>query len=97
VLKKLNGRLFPIGFIKFLWYRRKIKGLRIFGFFVIPEFRKKAVSGAILYRYYLNAPKKGYKHGEGSTIGETNLAMRNDIERSGAKLYRTYRLFKKEI
>lgn len=97
VLKKLNGRLFPFGFIKFLWYRRKIKGLRIFVFFVIPEFRKKAVSGAILYRYYVNGQKNGYHHGEGSTIGETNLAMRNDIERSGGKLYRTYRLYKKEI
>jgi GNAT superfamily N-acetyltransferase len=97
VLKKLNGSLFPFGFLKFLWYRRKITGLRIFGMFVIPEFRKKAVSGAMLYKCYENAIKRGYKYGEGSTIGETNHAMRNDIEKTGGLLYRTYRLFKKEI
>jgi GNAT superfamily N-acetyltransferase len=97
VLKKLNGSLFPFGFIKFLWYRRKITGLRIFGMFVVPEFRKKAVSGAMLYKCYENAIKNGYKYGEGSTIGETNHAMRNDIEKTGGLLYRTYRLYKKEI
>jgi GNAT superfamily N-acetyltransferase len=97
VLKKLNGSLFPFGFLKFLWYKRKITGLRIFVMFVIPEFRKKAVSGAMLFKCYENAIKNGYKDGEGSTIGETNLAMRNDIEKTGGLLYRTYRLYKKEI
>ena len=97
VLKKLNGRLLPTGFIKYLWYKRKITGLRIFVLFVIPEFRKKAVSGAILYKYYENGIKKGYKYAEGSTIGETNIPMRTDIEKTGGILYRTYRLYKKEI
>lgn len=97
VLKKLNGRLFPFGFIKFLWYRKKIKGFRIFVMFVIPEYRKKAVSAAMLYRIYRNGLEKGYEHAEGSTIGETNIPMRNDIERTGALNYRTYRLFRKDI
>jgi GNAT superfamily N-acetyltransferase len=97
VLKRLNGKLLPFGFLKFLWYKRRITGLRIFGMFVVPEFRKKAVSGAMLYKCYENAIKNGYRYGEGSTIGETNIPMRTDIEKTGGLLYRTYRLYKKEI
>lgn len=97
VLKRLNGNLFPFGFLKFFWYKRKIDGFRIFILFVVPEFRKKAVSSAMLYKFYKNGIKKGYKYAEGSTIGETNLAMRADIEKTGADHYRTYRLYKKEI
>lgn len=97
VLKKLNGKILPFGFLKYLWYKRKIDGFRIFILFVIPEFRKKAVSGAMLYKFYKNGMRKGYKWAEGSTIGETNIPMRLDIERTGATHYRTYRLYKKEI
>lgn len=97
VLKKLNGKILPFGFLKFFWYKRKIKGFRIFIIFVIPEFRKKAVSSAMFYYFYKNGLKKGYKYTEGSTIGETNTAMRADIEKAGAVHYRTYRLYKKEI
>jgi GNAT superfamily N-acetyltransferase len=97
VLRRLDGRLLPFGFLKYLWYKRKIEGFRIFVIFVVPEFRKKAVSSVILYKCYENGLRNGYKYAEGSTIGETNTAMRVEIEKTGAIHYRTYRLFKKEI
>lgn len=97
VLKKMEGRLFPFGFIKFLLYRKKIDGLRLFVMFVVPEFRKKAVSSAMLYRTFENATSKGYFYGEGSTIGETNEVMRRDVEKAGGRLYRIYRIYKKDI
>ena len=97
VLKKLDGRLFPFGILKFLYYRRKINGLRLFVAFVVPDYRKKAVNGAIFYKTFEASVKKGYIYGEGSTIGETNVAMRRDVENTGGIQYRTYRLYKKEI
>lgn len=97
VLKKMNGRIFPFGFLKFLYYKKKIKGFRLFVLFVIPEFRKKAVSGAMFYKYFINGVNGGYTYAEGSTIGETNKEMRADIEKTGGIKYRTYRLFKKDI
>lgn len=97
VLKRMNGRLFPFGFLKYLKYKKKIDGARIFILFVIPEFRKKAVSSAILYKALAAGKKKGYKYGEGSTIGEINTAMRRDAEGAGGVHYRTYRLYKKDI
>lgn len=97
VLKRMNGRLLPFGFLKFLKYKKKIDGGRIFILFVIPEFRKKAVSSAILYNVLAAGKRKGYKYGEGSTIGEINVSMRRDAEGAGGVHYRTYRLYKKDI
>lgn len=94
VLSKLNGRLTPISLIKFLIYKNKIDGARFFVMFVIPSYRKKGVSHAIYHTVIKNCMKNGYSFGEGSTIGEDNINMRRDIERLGAKRYKTYRLYK---
>jgi len=58
VLKKLNGRLLPLGVLKFLWYRRKINGMRILMQFVVPEYRNKAVNSAIFYKLMLMGKKE---------------------------------------
>ncbi len=97
VLIHLNGRITPLAALKFLYYKRKITGARMFVVFVVPEFRKKAVSTAIYYTVFSNAIKSGYTWGEGSTIGETNLSMRADIEGTGAQHYKTYRIYKKDL
>ena len=97
VLIHLNGKITPLAALKYLWYKRKINCVRFFVMFVIPEFRKKGVSYAIYHQTFLNGTKKGYIYGEGSTIGETNTQMRNDIESFGGKHYKTYRIYQKEI
>lgn len=97
VLRHLNGRIFPWGFLKFLWLKRKISGGRLFVLFVIPEYRKKAVSSAILFKTLQAAKARGYIYGEGSTIGETNTSMKRDAEGMGGKHYRTYRIFYKDL
>lgn len=97
VLKRLNGRLFPFGIIKFLYYKKKIDKIRFFVLFVIPEYRKKGVSSAIYLQSYKKAIEKGYKFVEGSTIWEYNEEMKLDIEKYGGKLYKTYRIYKKSV
>ena len=97
VLIHLNGRITPWGALKYLWYKRKIKSARVFVMFVIPEYRSKGVSFAIYHTAFKNGINKGYTWGEGSTIGETNLRMRADIEGTGATKYKTYRIYKKEL
>ncbi|MGB9808769.1 MAG: N-acetyltransferase [Caldanaerobacter sp.] len=95
VLIHMKGKLTPFSIAKFLWYRKKIKGVRFFTMFVVPEFRQKGVSYAIYYQTFLNGLKKNYSYGEGSTIGEDNLRMRKDIESLGGIHYKTYRIYKK--
>ncbi|TDT60991.1 GNAT family N-acetyltransferase [Fonticella tunisiensis] len=97
VFKRMNGRLFPIGIFKYLWYKRKIDGLRLFVLFVVPEYRKKAVSSAMFYKGLEAAKRKNLRYAEGSTIGENNLEMRRDAEKAGGRHYRTYRIYRKDI
>lgn len=97
VLIHMNGRMNPLSIAKYLWYKRKINAARLFIIFVIPSFRKKGVSYALCHQIFVNALKRGVTWGEGSTIGETNTRMRNDIESMGGRHYKTYRVFKKEI
>lgn len=97
VLKKMNGRLFPIGFIKYLYYKKKIDRARLFVLFVIPEYRRKGVPSAIYQYLYDAVKKKGYKYGEGSTVWEYNKIMQRDIEKFGGKVYKTYRIYKKDL
>jgi GNAT superfamily N-acetyltransferase len=97
VLQQLNGRLFPMGWAKFLLNRHQISGARVFILFVIPEFRKKGVSGTIFYHLLLKAKELGFTYGEGSTIGELNMPMRRDAERAGGLHYKTYRIYKKAL
>lgn len=97
VLKRMNGRIFPIGFLKYYYYKRKINRGRLFVLFVVPEYRKKGVAGAIYLKGIEAAKKKGYVAGEGSTIWEYNTIMRRDAESVGGKIYKTYRIYKKDI
>ncbi len=97
ILKRLNGRLFPIGFIKFLWYKKKITGARSLILMVDPDYHKKGVSGALYFHMFKNALQKGYTYGEGSTIHEFNTKMVNDAVRAGGDLYKIYRIYRKDF
>lgn len=95
VLKKMNGRLFPFGFIKYLWYKRKIKGVRAFAQFVVPAFRNRAVSAAIFQQILAVAERKKYEYIEGSLISENNLRSRRIFENAGIQPYKIYRVYRK--
>jgi hypothetical protein len=65
--------------------------------FVVPAFQRKAVNNAIFYEMCRSAAAKGYRIGDGSSIGETNVQSRQSVERLGGRHYRTYRIYKKKI
>ena len=97
VLPKINSRTFPIGWAKFLLNRHRVSGARVFLLFVVPEYRKKGVSGTLFYHLLLKAKALGFTYCEGSTIGEFNTPMRRGAERAGGLHYKTYRVYKKDL
>ncbi len=97
ILKRLNGRLFPLGWLKFLYYKNKIEGAKSFIMFVIPQWQKKGVSSSIYLKGLKCAKKYGYKWVEGGTIGKDNISMRRDAEKLGGKRYKTFRLYIKDL
>lgn len=97
VLKHLNGRLWPLGWLKFLWLKRKINTVRIFVLFVVPAWQSKGVSHAMFLEIFKACMQKGYVAAEGSTIVEQNTAMNRDAVGAGGKLYKRYRTYEKQI
>lgn len=96
LLKGLNGRLFPVGFLKILWGLPRLRRYRLFALSVIPEYQKKAVD-SLLYRAlgdYLTAEDLWM---EINYVLEDNWPMINAIVKLGAKESRRYRVYEMEI
>ncbi|HKY98708.1 MAG TPA: hypothetical protein VJL35_12690, partial [Gemmatimonadaceae bacterium] len=92
-LRKMNGSLFPFGWAKALWYSRKIRIARVLTLGVLPKYRRAGVAELIELEMIRNAMKRGITGAEFSWILEDNYLMRTNLERMGAVVYRTYRMY----
>jgi GNAT superfamily N-acetyltransferase len=92
-LRHLNGRLFPFGFLKLLWHRRHINGLRIFTLGLKPEYHRRGIDALFYLRMYQSAIEAGYRSAEASWILEDNWGIRRALERLGAYVHKTYRVY----
>ncbi|MDI6871467.1 MAG: hypothetical protein QME79_08970 [Bacillota bacterium] len=97
VLRKMKGRLLPFGWLIFLRERKKIDAGRIFILMVDKEWHRKGVSAALYHANYQAALRRGWKWGEGGTVHEFNRKMVADAEGAGGKLYKIYRIYRKEL
>jgi len=97
VLKKLNGRLFPFGWLKFLIERRRINQGRLWALGLKKKFRHQGFDSLLYYETLVAARKLGYKQGEVSWILEDNMAIIRPILNLGGRLYKTYRVFQRPV
>lgn len=97
VIKKINGRLTPLRILQFLYYKKKIKGMRTMVFGIIREYRQIGLSYLLFSELQKNAIKKGYEWSETSWQLEDNDAINRFTESIGGKLYKKYRIFEKRI
>ncbi|MFQ6083788.1 MAG: hypothetical protein ACE5WD_10570 [Candidatus Aminicenantia bacterium] len=96
-LKKINGRLFPFGLIRLLWYMKKIDVLRVITMGVIREFRRRGVDALFYYDTINNGIALGYKGAETSWVLEDNVPMNRILQYLKADLYKKYAIYEKEI
>ena len=97
VLKKLNGKLGPIQLLKFLYYKRKIKGLRSIIFGLKKEYRLTGINVVLYYETEVRGAKLGYDSCEMSWNLEDNDMINRFDEAVGGKLYKKYRLYEKSL
>lgn len=95
--RQMNGRMLPLGIFKFFYYKRKIKRLRIPAMGIIKEYRGLGLDALLYLETALKAMENGYNSGEFSWVLETNSKMNISSERMGAKRYKTYRFYEREI
>jgi len=96
LLKGLNGRLFPHGFIKLLRGIPRLRKYRLFALGVIPEYQRKAVD-SLLYRALNESLFSKDLWIEINYVLEDNWPMINAINKLEATPSRRYRVYEMEI
>lgn len=97
ILRDMNGKLFPFGFLKLLWNRKKITRIRTALMGVIPEYQGKGID-ALLHRESIENGLKFNKYA--SEIGwilESNVQMNRVAEKIGGVHDKTYRMYRKSL
>jgi GNAT superfamily N-acetyltransferase len=97
VLTRINGRMGPVGIIKFLWYSRTIRDIRVLTMGVKEEYRKRGIEGLLYLESFKAAMRKGYERAEMSWILEDNVLMQRGCELMGGRLYKKYRIYEKRL
>ncbi len=98
VMAKLNGRLLPFGWAKFLLGKRKIDQLRVFALGVTHAYRHSGVAAGLYLRHLEEAAKPGaIEGGEMGWILETNKAMNRAMEGMGGTVVKRYRLYERAL
>lgn len=96
-LKEIDGKLLPFGIFKLLWHKRNINRIRTALMGVMPEYQGKGIDALLHKEAILNGRQVGYKSSELSWVLETNTNMIRVAERLGAKIEKTYRMYRKEL
>jgi len=96
LLKGLNGRLFPFGFLRLLRGIPRLRRYRMFALGVIPEYHGKAVD-ALLYRALYESLYAPDTWLEINYVLEDNWMMVNAVHKLGAKPLRRYRVYETAI
>ena len=92
-LKAANGRLFPFGLVRMLIAAKRIKEVRVLTLGVIPEYRRRRIDMMLYLHLWRTGLRKGIIGAELSWILEDNVLIRRPMERLGARVYKTYRIY----
>ncbi len=92
-IKEIDGRLLPFGFLKLLNKRKPFKRFRAIATAVIPEFQKWGVGLVLLKSLIPKVFSSGLQEAEFSWVLESNHLSRKSLEKGGAILEKTYRIY----
>jgi hypothetical protein len=95
VFKRMNGRVLPFGWAKFLWYKRKIDRVRVFALGVKREWQHTGVAARFYELHFDSAEITPQTGGEMGWILESNSSMNRAMEGMGGTVVRRYRLYER--
>ena len=93
VLKKMKGRLLPLGWWHYLNRNRICDQVRIGFLGVKPEHQHTGVAASLYIEHFDTAERVRQDHGEAGWILETNEAMNRGLEAMSAKIVKKYRVY----
>jgi GNAT superfamily N-acetyltransferase len=97
-IRPLNGRLFPIGWLRFMLNQRRIRTARLLTLGVLEGYRRRGVAELLILRT-LDYGKNVVRY-TGAELGwtlEDNDLINRAIVTVGGKKYKTFRIYQREI
>jgi GNAT superfamily N-acetyltransferase len=96
-LQRAKGRLFPLGLLYILVELRRTKWVALNGAGILPEFQGRG-GNALLYAEMEKTVKEfGFEYADLTQVADTAVQMRHDLVNLGGKLYKTHRVYVKEL
>jgi len=99
-LQHVNGRLMrfglPIGLIKLLYYRRKIRKARFVALGVLEKYRRAGIAEMLVLQVLEEGASRGFTAELSMTL-EDNVMVNRFIEAVGASKYKTYRIYRRLV
>jgi GNAT superfamily N-acetyltransferase len=95
VLKKMKGRILPLGWAYFLAKGRIIDRVRVGFLGVLPEYQHTGVAAALYIEHFDIAEHTRRTGGEMGWILETNKAMNRGMEAMGGRIVKKFRVYER--
>ena len=96
-LKKMNGRLLPLGWWHFLRKGAYIDRVRVGFLGVKPSYQHTGVAAALYVEHFDTATRVRQKRGEMGWILETNRNMNRAMEAMGGRIVKRYRVYERPL
>jgi hypothetical protein len=97
VLKKMRGRLLPLGWWYYLNKRRIMDRVRVGFLGVMPEHQHTGAAAALYMEHFEMAAKTRQKWGEAGFILESNHSMNRGLEAMGGQIVKRYRVYERVL
>jgi hypothetical protein len=96
-IKQIDGRLLPFGFLRLLTGKRRLKRMRVLSANVIPEWQRWGLGLILLGGLIQPILDWGIQEVEFSWVLESNSLSRGSLQKGGAKLTKTYRIYDRSL
>jgi len=96
LLKRINGKLFPLGWARLLCGIKKLRDYRLFGLAVHPDWQGRALDSLMYINLYKNLAAKKVRM-EANYILEDNLRIKHALEKLEMNKIKTYRIYEKTL
>ena len=97
VLRRVGGRMLPLGWARALLAQRRIDAVRVFALGVRPEYQHTGVAAALYVKHFEMAERTRQRGGEMGWVLETNTAMNRAMEALGGRLVKRHRVYEKRL
>lgn len=96
-IQSCRGHIFPFGFLKILYHQKRTEQLDLLLGGIRKDCQNMGIDAVMGVKMIEEAKKAGLKYIDSHLVLESNVKMRAELERMNGKVYKRYRIFKKDL